>query len=94
MLINLDTKSQIDTSLILFLKSHINYTEFKMLNSKSKICSYTLKKYEHLLQNHNFRRVHRTYMVNMEHVVAVTPAEVTLSNGTVVPVSRRRRNNS
>ncbi|MCP9755710.1 LytTR family transcriptional regulator [Lacihabitans sp. CCS-44] len=94
MLINLDTKSQIDTSLILFLKSHVNYTEFNMLNSKSKICSYTLKKYEHLLQNHNFRRVHRTYMVNMEHVVAIYPAEVLLSNGTVVPVSRRRRNNS
>lgn len=91
MLINLDTKSQIDSSQILFLKSHVNYTEFNILNSKSKICSYTLKKYENLLQNHNFKRIHRTYIVNMEHVVAVTTAEVTLSNGTVVPISRRRR---
>ncbi|MDP1814094.1 MAG: LytTR family DNA-binding domain-containing protein [Leadbetterella sp.] len=91
MIINLDTKLKIDTSLILFLKSHINYTEINILNSKSFICSYTLKKYENLLQEHNFKRVHRTYMVNMEHVVAISTAEVLLSNGTIVPISRRRK---
>ncbi len=91
MIINLDTKLKIDTSLILFLKSHINYTEINILNNKSFICSYPLKKYENLLHDHNFKRVHRTYMVNLEHVVAISPKSVILTNGMVVPVSRRRR---
>ncbi|MCF8326556.1 MAG: LytTR family transcriptional regulator [Leadbetterella sp.] len=91
MILNLDTKLTIDTSQILFLKSHINYTEINILNSRSFMCSYPLKKYENLLHDHNFKRIHRTYMVNMEHVVSKSPAEVLLSNGSVVPISRRRK---
>jgi two-component system, LytTR family, response regulator len=91
MLINLDTKSQIDSSQILFLKSHINYTEFMFLNQRNMIFSYTLHKYESILQNHNFKRVHRSYLVNMEHVVANEVDQLILSNGLRVPMSRRKR---
>lgn len=91
MLLNIGKKSDVDTGRILFLRSYINYTEFNFLNKKSVMCSKTLKKYECLLENQNFKRVHRSYLVNMDYVILESDSEVHLSNGIVVPVSRRRR---
>jgi two-component system, LytTR family, response regulator len=51
---------------------------------------------EDVLDPHAFARVHRSYIVRLDRVVAVnrgdgTSAEVVLSTGIVLPVSRRRR---
>lgn len=91
MLLSIGKNSNVDTGRILFLKSYINYTEFNFLNNKSVISAYTLKKYECLLENYNFKRVHRSYIVNMDYVILVTGSEIHLSNGSIVPLSRRKR---
>lgn len=91
MIINIGSKFKIESNLILFLKSHINYTEFNLLESKNIMSSTTIKKFEGLLQNQNFKRVHRSYIVNMEHVVYMSQNEIFLSNGYVLPIARRRK---
>ena len=91
MIINIGSKFKIESNLILFLKSHINYTEFNLLESKNIMSSTTIKKFEELLQNQNFKRVHRAYIVNMKHVVFIAQNEVFLSNGFVLPITRRRK---
>lgn len=89
--IELNVKTNIEVSKILYLKSHINYTEFMLLNQESLIFSYTLQKYEHILQSHNFKRVHRSYLVNMAHVVLNKRDKLVLTEGIVIPISRRKR---
>ena len=44
---------------------------------------------ENLLKKH-FLRIHRAVLVNMRHIKRIRKAEVLLSNGEVVPVSRRK----
>jgi two-component system, LytTR family, response regulator len=91
MLLSLGKHSNVDTGRILFLKSYINYTEFNFLDNMSVISAYSLKKYEYILEKYNFKRVHRSYIVNMDYVILVSGSEIHLSNGSIVPVSRRRR---
>jgi DNA-binding LytR/AlgR family response regulator len=47
--------------------------------------------FEKRLKAFNFKRVHRSYLVNMEHVVATEIDQVILSNGLRIPMSRRKR---
>jgi DNA-binding LytR/AlgR family response regulator len=89
--VELNLKTNIEISKILYLKSHINYTEFMLLNQESLIFSYTLQRYEHILQSHNFKRVHRSYLVNMAHVVLTERDKLVLTEGIVIPMSRRKR---
>ena len=85
------TKNAIDVDQILFLKSHLNYTEFFLLNQKNQMFSYTLQRYEEKLQSYNFKRVHRSYLVNLDHVVSKEFNRLIMSNGTLVPMSRRKK---
>jgi len=45
---------------------------------------------EQELPNHWFIRVHRSYIVNLQHVVSVEGAKLKLDNGKEIPVSRYR----
>jgi len=78
---------------ITHLEADINYTVFHLLGGKKTVSSYTLKHFEELLrlQNSNFMRIHRGYMVNLSHIISKTESDVTLIGDVVIPVSRRRR---
>ncbi|MFN8430715.1 MAG: LytTR family DNA-binding domain-containing protein [Spirosomataceae bacterium] len=90
-MITLNTKIEVNPIDILFLKSHINYTEFLMKSNRKILLSYTMGSFEKRLKAFNFKRVHRSYLVNMEHVVATEIDQVILSNGLRIPMSRRKR---
>ena len=50
----------------------------------------SLNDYEKLLSDFGFYRIHRKYLINMYHHKSQTKGFVTLSNDTVLPLSRRR----
>lgn len=39
-----------------------------------------------------FLQIHASYIVNMEHIRCITDREVTLTSGTILPISKRFRN--
>ncbi len=85
--------SVIQISDILYLQSSGNYTEFYFANSPKLISSRPIKQYEELLQNHQFYRVHKSYVINMNHVQAihtVDGGEVILTGNVAVPIAHRR----
>ena len=54
----------------------------------------TLKEYEELLKDYDFIRVHNSHLINLHHVKNYTRGEggtVTMSDGTIVDVSRRKK---
>lgn len=45
---------------------------------------------EETLAEYGFMRIHKGYLVNYQHIVRIDSAEVAVSNGTMLPISRRK----
>jgi two-component system LytT family response regulator len=52
----------------------------------------TLKEYDEILEGHHFLRVHKSHLVNPQHITQYDRSGLlTLSDGSVVEVSRRKK---
>ena len=79
---------------ILFLKAAINYTDIYLTNSKKITVTKTLKFFESLLHQSHFYRVHKSYFINIDHIIAyhkTNGGEVIMKDNTPISVSLRRR---
>lgn len=78
-------------------ESHLNYSEFTLLNGQKSLISYTLGNYEDMLCDMNFIRIHRKFLINLEYVKSFRTSrdggQVTLINDTIMPISRRKVSN-
>ncbi len=56
------------------------------------ISAYSLGRFKAIVDKHNFLQVHRSYVINLDHIKRYTAeGEVLLSNGIEIPVSRNFR---
>jgi len=62
---------------------HTSDREYEVVGKLCDLCS--------LLENSGFVRVHQSFVVNIRHIRCFSYNSVTLINGTVVPVSERKR---
>ncbi|MCW3085727.1 MAG: hypothetical protein JWP12_3093 [Bacteroidetes bacterium] len=72
-----------------------NYTYFLLTTGKKIIASRTLGEYEQMFADDNFFRVHRSHLINLEHVKKYIKGEggyVIMSDNSQVEVSRRNKN--
>ncbi len=80
---------------IVRLEGDSNYTYIITTNGGKFHTSKTLKDYEELLQAHpNFVRVHKTHMVNLDHLAKFLKNDggsIIMSDGSQVEVSRRKK---
>jgi two-component system LytT family response regulator len=88
---------------IIYCKAEGNYSMIIMSGNHGKeMITRTLKDFEELLHDHNFFRIHRSYLVNLSHVKEYSRTNqsddfdgdggsVLLSNGGSIPVSRDKR---
>jgi two-component system LytT family response regulator len=79
---------------IIHCRAEVNYTNFFFTSGKKLLAIKTLKEYEELLNDCGFIRVHKSHLINVHHVKNYTRGEggtVTMSDGTVVDVSRRKK---
>ncbi|MCP4311602.1 MAG: response regulator transcription factor [Bacteroidetes bacterium] len=79
---------------IIRLKGESNYTRIFMEGGKTVLVSKTLVEFEDLLRDLGFLRVHKTHVVNIDRVKSMEKngdIKLLLDNGTIVPVSRRRK---
>ncbi len=73
-----------------------NLTRFFLLDGSEKLICRTLKYYEEVLEELGFCRVHRSHLVNLEHVASYTKGKggyLTLTNGKMVEVSNSKKEN-
>lgn len=74
------------------LEGEGNYTKFFFTTGKTLLTSRTLKEYEEILSGHGFIRIHKSHIVNRQHVVNLTSEGLlVLTDGAKVEISRRRR---
>jgi len=79
---------------ILRCESDNYYTFFYFTNGKRLLISKTLKENEELLKNHHFIRPHKSHLVNTKYIKGFLKHEggfIIMSDGTNVPVSRRKK---
>lgn len=84
----------INLSDIIRCDSDGNYTFFILTNGKKIIASRTLGEYEQMFADDNFFRVHRSHLINLEHVKKYIKGEggyVVMSDNSQVEVSRRNK---
>jgi two-component system LytT family response regulator len=70
-----------------------NYTKFYISNHLPITTSKTIKEYEEILLPHQFVRVHKSHLINAEHVKSYNAqsGNVFMNDGSHVEVSRRRK---
>jgi two-component system, LytTR family, response regulator len=79
---------------IIYCEASSNYTNFHFTNRPVICASKPIHEYEELLEDCNFIRTHKSFMVNLEHVKEYIRGEggtLLLSNNHEVEVSRRKK---
>jgi two-component system LytT family response regulator len=79
---------------IIYCQAIGNYTQFYLTNKRKLLSSYTLKQYDDMLEEFNFFRAHKSYLINLNHVQQYRKGEggtVIMSDGMEVEVSRRNK---
>lgn len=79
---------------IIYCEASSNYTNIHFTNRPTICASKPIHEYEKLLEDSNFVRIHKSFVVNLEHVKEYVRGEggsVIMSNGYEVEVSRRKK---
>jgi len=79
---------------IIYCEAERSYTVFHLAGSNPITVSKPLLDYERLLSNSLFLRVHKSFLINLQHVKEYQRGEgglLVMSNGTKIEVSRRKK---
>lgn len=79
---------------IIYFEGRENYTNIHTKDNKCYLVSKTIRKYEDMLSEINFFRIHKSYLVNLNEVLQYIKGEggqVVMSNSKVLNVSRRKK---
>lgn len=79
---------------ILYCESENNYTRFYVVEGRNYLVSKTLGDIQEVLEERNFLRVHRQFLVNLNHIKKYVRGEgnyLILSNDINIPVARNKK---
>lgn len=79
---------------IIRCESERNYTTFILSDNKQIIVSKTMKDFEQILTGFGFFRIHQSHLINLTAVKKYfrgQGGEVEMSDGTIIPVSRNKK---
>lgn len=75
---------------IVYIEADKQYCIFHLTDRRKIVVAKGLNEYESLLENYNFLRVHRSYIINSEHIKRYLKSDeqMELYNGVKIPVAR------
>jgi two-component system, LytTR family, response regulator len=79
---------------ILYCESDDNYTKFYLKNGTVSLVSKTLRDIQEILEERNFLRVHRQYLVNLDQINRYVKGEgnyLIMNNDASIPVARNQK---
>jgi two-component system LytT family response regulator len=86
--------SFVDLSEIMRCQADVNYSIIFLKSGSKIISSKTLGEYEDILEDFGFIRIHKSHIINFNHVKTYSKGEggvITMADGVEIPVSRRKR---
>ncbi|MCP9754526.1 LytTR family transcriptional regulator [Lacihabitans sp. CCS-44] len=93
--VHLVGKTNVTPSNIIFFKAEANYSEVFMTNGQRIVLSKTLKQMETLFAPFGFYRPHKSFLINLRHVISCsvhTNRQIELTNNFRADLSRRKKN--
>lgn len=89
----ISTKKTVNPEDIILLKGFGNYTTYLFVNGESLTVAKTIKLLENSMPSPQiFFRSHKSFLVNLNHIIDIDDEKLTMTNNTMALVSRRRRN--
>ncbi|MGC4034362.1 MAG: LytTR family DNA-binding domain-containing protein [Chitinophagaceae bacterium] len=79
---------------IVYCRANGNYTEFHLTGKRQLLSSYTLKQYHELLEEQNFFRAHRSYLINLSFVKMYRRGEggtIVMNDDSEIELSRQNK---
>jgi two-component system LytT family response regulator len=84
----------VNTEDIIYCEASSNYTQIFLNDGKKYVVSRTLKEYEELLAEHEFFRIHNSFVINLNAIKKYVRGDggyVVMSNDAALDVSKRRK---
>ncbi|MVM28454.1 response regulator [Spirosoma sp. HMF4905] len=84
----------VETKQIIYCEADSNYTRFHLANGEQYVIAKTLGDVQEVLETGDFVRVHRQYMVNLDHIQKLVKGEGTyllMTNGVSIPIARQQK---
>jgi DNA-binding LytR/AlgR family response regulator len=93
LILNHKTSKKVLINDVVLLKGEINYTILYLENGNQKVVAHPIKFFEAYLETRGFLRVHRSFMINPDHVKEYNENDefVMMTNGQKADISRRRK---
>lgn len=82
------------TKEIVYCKAESNYTSIVLLNGKKTLVSKTLKDIDELLTGKDFFRAHKSYLININHIIKFVKGEggyVVMADNEEITIARDRK---
>ena len=76
---------------IIRLEADSNYTFIHLENRKPVLMAKVLSEYEKVLEHFGFIRIHRSHLVNRQHIADVQLNQVVMDDQSKAEISRRKR---
>lgn len=79
---------------IIHCQANDNFTDFHFTDKSKKMICRTLKFYEELLSESGFMRVHKSHLINLDHIVKYTRGkggQLTMADGSIIDVSPNKK---
>jgi two-component system LytT family response regulator len=88
-----DTIHVVALNEIVYAEADHRYTSFYLMDSTRIVVTKTLGGYEELFANHNFLRIHQTYLINIDYIKRYNKqgGSVLLVNDITLPVAVRKK---
>ena len=83
---------KVEIDKILFIHSDRDYTEIQTATDKY-LSSESLKYWEEFLMDHNFLRIHKSYLVNQDVIVKISASKLEVSDKFSIPIGRVYKSN-
>lgn len=77
---------------VLYIESMGNFSRLHTIQNKKHVTLVSLKNIEAYLENRNFMRIHKQYIINLKHIASLSSnGEVILHGGHSVPLSNNHK---
>ncbi len=84
----------VDINDIMYIEALDSYSKLKLKGNQSYVASKSLKDFEELLSEKGFYRIHKSYLINIRHMIKIVKgisASVIMTNGVSIPISARKK---
>ncbi|MEO8712080.1 MAG: LytTR family DNA-binding domain-containing protein [Parafilimonas sp.] len=84
----------VDINKIMYIEALDSYSKIKLTGNITYVASKSLKDFEELLTEKGFYRVHKSYLINVRHMIKIVKgvgASIIMTDGASIPISARKK---